>query len=195
MPNYNKSQRFYIPFIPSAQVNYFILFQLYEIAKYNPINKCHDTVIYKSVAELAKVLNISSSTLNRILTNAEYKEFITVDKSKRTIIINNDIRKSGKPFVILNITEIQILRSIGENLLCKYLICLKYYCGSSKTKTVDMTAKQFLEKMGYSTNTNYPDRLAHYNTILKGYKLLNIKSYIDGAGHKRNIYTYLYSFG
>ena len=99
------------------------------------------------------------------------------------------MKESKKPFVCLSREEVFFLYGIYDNLLFKYFMYLKYYCGYSKSKTTDSTAKQILLAIGYSANTSYVDKLSEYNTHLKAEGLLHIKSYTDERGHKRNIYS------
>lgn len=47
-------KRYYLPFEPSADVNYFILFELIEKAKYNAETKAFDTIPYVSIKKLAE---------------------------------------------------------------------------------------------------------------------------------------------
>lgn len=182
-------QKYYIPFAPRAKVDYRIIISLYSIAEFNTETKCYDTVEYKSVSALAKSLDKSPSALNSILNNDEYKPFFSVDKAAKRITIKNNITKDNIPFVCLNHTEIDTLYGLYDNLLFKYFIYLKYYCGYTKSKETDTTAKQILAALGYSTQSSYIDKLAEYNTLLKAEHLISIKTYTDEKGHKRNIYS------
>ncbi len=40
---------YFIPFIPEADINYFHLLALYDIADYNTETKCYDTIQYTSI--------------------------------------------------------------------------------------------------------------------------------------------------
>ena len=180
--------KYYIPFEPKAKVNYLLLFRLYDIAKYNNETKCRDTIKYTSVSALAEQLETSRSTLNRIFNNADYMPFITVNKAAKRITINNDI-KGGKPFVCLNYSEVSALVAVYDNLLCRYFIYIKYYCGYAKSKDNDFTIKQFLAACGYSQNSSYEQKISEYNRILKEYEMIRIQPFIDEKGHKRNKYS------
>lgn len=68
---------YYLNFKPKANVNYLYLFYLYDLAEYNTITSAYDTIPYTSIPKLADLLPYSVSTLNRILTNDEYRYFVT----------------------------------------------------------------------------------------------------------------------
>mgnify|MGYP003293264689 CR=1 FL=1 len=88
--------------------------------------------------QLAEMLNISDKTLKKILTDDNYKHFFTVDKTNKTIYINNDFVNNNFniPFVVLYDNEINILLKQNDNLLFKYFIYIKYFCGYSKQKNM-----------------------------------------------------------
>ena len=188
---------YFIPFDMSKNINYNYLISLYDVAEYNTLTKRYDTINYTSIKGLAETLNISTKTLNNILSNAEYDKYISVNKQKRIITINNgfnnDTEKKKNPFVILTSAEIQILKKYADNLFYKYFIYMKYFCGYSKNKQQDFTALQFLEYCGYSTNSNnYISKLSQYNSLLLENKIISIKKYRDELGHIRNIYSINY---
>lgn len=184
---------YYLHFKPKADVNYMHLFSLYDLADYNPATKAYDTINYTSIPKLAALLPYSNSTLNRILANDEYKDFLTIDKDKRVITLNSSVIKGSNNncFVRLTNKEIAYLRQEEDNLLCKYYIYLKYYCSLAEkagTKQ-DFTAKQFLSAIGYSTNSQSQlDKISSYNKKLKEKGLIIITTYRDELGHTRNIY-------
>ena len=68
----------------------------------------------------------------------------------KRIIIHNNIVNRKTPFICLNRDETNFLITMNDNLLCKYYIYLKYYCGYTKSKRIDSTAKQILFALGYS---------------------------------------------
>lgn len=162
---------------------------LYSIAEYNKETKCFDTIQYKSVSALAELLIKSPSALNSAFKKEDYKPFFTVDKTAKRITIHNNVAKEKKPFVCLSVEETDFLIGMWDNLLCKYYIYLKYYCGYTKSKTTDGTIKQFLKMCGYSQDSSYIDTVSNYNTLLKAEGLIKIKSYRDESGNKRNIYS------
>ena len=185
---------YYLNFKPEADVNYLHLFSLYDLANYNPASKAYDTITYTSIAKLAEMLPLSSSTLNRILSNDEYKPFISTDKANKTITINcSMIRGSNNNcFVRLTDKEVSYLRRENDNLLCKYYIYLKYYCSLADKAGIkqDFTAKQFLSAIGYSTNSQSQiDKISSCNKRLKEQGFISITSYKDELGHTRNIYS------
>lgn len=186
----NRLQRFYIPFIPEADIKYIYLFQLYQNAEYNKETKRYDTIRYNNQQRLAEMLNTSSSTVKRLLNDERYKDFFTVDKSNKIIYLLNDIK--GKPFVCLDRYEIYFLCNRADNLLCKYLLYIKYYCGYSKNGETDFTAEQFLRSICYSLNSSIPSKLSEYNSLLVEYGYISIKRKRDNQGYKRNIYSYIH---
>lgn len=78
-----------------------------------------------------------------------------------------------------------------DNLLSKYYLYLVYYCGIAKNKKTDSTAKQILEKIGYSSSGNNKTKLSSYNKILSSTGLIQIEKYKDSSGYWRNLYTIL----
>lgn len=67
---------------------------------------------------------------------------------------------------------------------------MKYYCGYSKDNTTDSTQNQILTALGYSISCgNNKQSLSEYNSLLLKNNLIDIKSYTDGNGHARNIYS------
>ena len=189
---------YFIPFIPSAKVNYITIITLMEYADYNIESNAYDTIHYISIPKLSKLVNISTSTLNRIVSNDQsndYRLFLSVDVKHKIIKLNTAFSNSKitnkKPFIILTKAEIQILKEYNDNLLCKYLMYIKYYCGYSKSGYTDFTANQFLIAIGYQTSSNSTkERLSFYNKILKERNLLIIETFIDELGHNRNRYLY-----
>ena len=86
---------YYLNFKPDADVNYLHLFSLYDLADYNPATKAYDTINYTSIPKLAALLPYSNSTLNRLLINDEYKDFLSIDKDNRTITLNSSVIKES----------------------------------------------------------------------------------------------------
>lgn len=162
-----------------------------EQAEYTPERKAYDTIRYNSIAKLAGKLSYSKSTLDRMIQADSYKPFLSADKNNKIITLNNQFtRGCNRPFVCLTDTEIAFLRKHKDNLLCKYLIYMKYNCGRSPEKQ-DFTAKQFLTACGYSTKSNAQlDTISRYNALLENAGLISIVRCRDEAGNKRNIYQY-----
>jgi len=184
---------YYIKFNPQADINYLHLFAIYDLSTYSPETKAYDTINYTSIAKLAETLPFSASTLNRIITNDAYKDYLSIDKKKKVIKLNNSvIEGSGiKSFVRLTENEVLFLRKMNDNLLCKYYVYMKYYCTLAKMcgKEQDFTAKQFLSAIGYSLNSQSQiDKISIYNKVLQETGLIEIKHYRDELGHTRNIY-------
>ncbi len=81
-----------------------------------------------------------------------------------------------------------------DNLLCKYVMYLVFYCGIAEKagKPQDFTAKQFLAACGYSTTSNgYLDKVSGFNNFLVREKIIGITHSRDSLGHCRNIYRLL----
>ena len=185
---------YYLHFKPNADVNYLHLFSLYDLADYNPATKAYDTINYTSIPKLAALLPYSAATLNRLLDNDEYKDFLSIDKDSRTITLNSSVIKESNNncFVRLTDKEVAYLRKEQDNLLCKYYIYLKYYCSLAKKAGIkqDFTAKQFLSAIGYSTKSQSQlDKISTYNNKLKEQGLIIITHYRDELGHLRNCYN------
>lgn len=186
-------KHYYIPFIPEAKIDYLYLFELMGQATYSPSTKAYDTISYQSVAKLAEKLSFSKSTLDRILTAEKYLPFLTVDKAQKQIKLHNSFMRGTekRPFVCLTDVEVSFLRENDDNLLCKYLIYMKYYCGKTQNKDQDFTAKQFLTACGYSTNSQSQlDTVSNYNSLLETAGFISITKYRDSLGNIRNKYTY-----
>lgn len=197
--------RYYFPFEPKAQVDYLLLLDLHDIAEYNTDTKQFDTIQFQSISKLAERLHRNNSTLSRHLEKSFYKPFFTYDKKAKKILLHTDFSnsKKKKSFVVLTNNEVQIIRNceaqdkekgktdtkVNANLLCKYLICLKYYCGYYHGKT-DTTEAQFLEACGYcGKSSSYKALIAKYNEILTRNRIITIKKYRDELGHLRNCYS------
>lgn len=143
---------------------------------------------------------ISSDTLKRNLLKDDYKYFLCIEKFNKeyTIILFNDFSNLGRlasedkrlPFVRLPSIIIDLLLETKDNLLAKYIIYIKYYCGISNTNSTDFTAKQFLRAVGYKdTANNYISKISEYNRLLQERGIINIKKWRDDNGHERNTYT------
>lgn len=190
-------KHYYLPFEPSADVNYFILFELIEKAEYNVETKAFDTIPYVSIKKLADQLTFSQTTLNRIISNDKnnaYKSFVSADTKKKVITLKNSFSNSNterQPFIVLTDKEVQLLKQHNDNLFCRYLMYIKYYCGYSKSKKTDFTANQFLTACGYSIKSNSnKENLSLYNERMVKNDLMRIERYTDDLGHLRNRYAY-----
>lgn len=113
---------YYLNFKPEANINYLYLFSLYDLADYNTASKAYDTIKYTSISKLAELLPFSTATLNRILSNDEYKHFLSIDKVNKEIILNCSVIKGSNNncFVRLSDKEVSFLYKCNDNLLCKY---------------------------------------------------------------------------
>ena len=183
---------YYLRFRPTANIDYLYLLAFYDLAEYNEESKVFDTIHYPSVRVLAESLNISTATVNRILSNPEYNEFMRIDKKEKTITLCNAfVRGQSEQFVRLTADEVSLIREVNTNLFAKYLIYLKYYCGYTKDKKTNFTAQQFLIACGYSAKSNATlDTISRYNGLLADRGIIKIEKYRDELGHTRNRYTY-----
>lgn len=185
--------KYYFKFVPKAKVNYFFLFSLWEKAEFDMSRRFFDTIHYQSITGLAADLKLSVSTLRRYLNNESYNDFFTLDKKNKTIMLKNNV-KEIKPFVQLTKQQVSVLKQQQDNLLCKYVIYLVFYCGIAEKagKPQDSTAKQFLLACGYSTTSNnYLEKISGFNSLLVREKIISITCKRDSLGHCRNIYSLL----
>lgn len=190
-------RNFYLPFIPKAKVNYLYLFRLYRLVQWDEgKERIKNTINYSSTKELAGLLDISKSTVDRLLVNAEYRPFLSVDKTKKQIILHNNFKGNEgqkQPFVCLSLKEVVGLEEYNDNLLIKYYLYIKYYVGHSKNKDNDFTINQFLTTIGLQQNTSYVSTVSSYNTLLKEKGFIKITNFRDANGYPRNKYQLCYS--
>lgn len=194
-------KKFYIPYYPTADVNYIYLFNLYLIAERPEERGIKQDIGFKSINELLSMINkdrtvLSDRTLRRMLNNEEYKCFFTLQEfgAMNWIILNNDFSRTAnkqEPFVVLCPKTYNLLLEKKDNLLAKYTIYLKYMCGANKGIT-DITANQFLTTFGYSTTSNnIKDKISKYNSLLEQEKIILIKRSMLEEGKRRNTYTFI----
>lgn len=185
-------RKYYLRFLPTAKIDYIFLFSLYDLADYDTDTKTYSIITYKSLAELARLCSVSDKTLRRHLADTEYSPFLRWDKQNKRVILLNDFSKTGykTPFLTVSHEEVRLLIAENDNLLCKYLIYLKYYCGYSATKSIDTTCNQFLSAIGYSSNSSYPSKISGYNTLLQQKGILKIERKHDERGFIRNVYRF-----
>lgn len=180
-----------------ADINYIYLLMLYELCQYNATTNQFDTISYSSIKSIVNQCNsifgdysISSSTIVRMLSDSKYSNYLLHNKKDKTIVINNNVNNFNK-FVVLNTNEFNLIMQYKDNLFIKYLLYHKYYCGYSRAKKHDSTAKQILAAIGYSTSSNsYLSKFSEYNKILSDNKMLSINKYRDQQGNERNVYSY-----
>lgn len=199
-------RNYFIKYNPRDRVNYIYLFMLYGIAEYNKKTMTYNIITYNTKKELAAKINntynkdngeaLSYSTLVRVLNNAVYNDYFTVQDN--SIILNNSFSKYSKnseiPFVILTNKEADFLIQNKDNLLARYYIYLKYYCGlAAKAGTIqNFTAKQFLSSIGMSVdNHNNLSKISSYNNLLSSSGFIEINKYRDKNGNERNSYKLL----
>lgn len=190
----------YIYYNETATIDYIFLLALYKIAKSNNTSKLKDTIQYNSLRELQEQFaqanyKISTAKIDRILKHKiqDYKEYFIYNKEQKTIKLLNDFRniytKSKRAFITLSAEQVEFLINSKNNLLCKYYLYIKYYCGKSKTKRTDFTIKQFLSAVGYSTDSNNNiSKISELNGILQKSNMIEIQKYKDTNGHERNLY-------
>ena len=190
-------KHYYIKFLPEANVNYFYLFDLMDLAYYQ---RGKDAIInYDTKKALAESCSFSVSTFNRMsnIYKEDYLPFLDIDTdSKRITIHSNFSNSKNVPFVCLTDKEVSFLRKYKEqkkrnyNLLCKYLMYCKYY---ATLKESDYTIKQFLHACGLDKDNNatsYESVVAGFNTLLADSGFITIRRVRDSLGHIRNFYRY-----
>lgn len=181
---------YYLPYEIAADVNYIFLLQLWGLAAYRPETQSYDCVCYSSIGQLAEVLKISYSTLNRYLKSQEYNRYFAVDKANKRIILNCHFIKPGKsyPFIRLTSREYEYFLGKADSFLIKYYLYIKYFCGK-QCGSNDFTAKQFLSAIGYCENSkSYQGKLSHFNRLLVDDGFITISKYRDSLGNERNTY-------
>ena len=188
-------KQYYIPYDETKDINYIYVLAFYKAATYNKLTKRYDTISYRSLSNLSEQIKsvsnkkISVSTLGRILKDSKYSMILSVPEDRKAIIIKNDIKSLNK-FVVLSEKEADLLLDKDDILLAKYLLYLKYFCGYSKSKKINTTAKQFLLACGYSTNSNdYISRISEFNRLLVDQGIIKIEKYRDDNGNERNSYS------
>lgn len=197
-------KQYFIPFDPGwKKPKYNYLLYLYLIAEYDTETKLYNTIHYKSLDELAARINekaggesrVSKATLSRFLNDPGKTTFFEIDKDKKVIILKNDFKRKNKeeesrPFVVLTEREFDFLIVQNQDLLTTYFLYLRYYCGHSKSKEIDTTAKQFLAAWGYSIKSgNYLSKISEYNTLLSSNTFLKIRKERVGK-EERNHYSF-----
>lgn len=194
---------YYVPYKADVKsINLLYILYLYGIAEYNKDTKTRNTIKYNSIKEIKERINnkfnisLSQSTaerfINAISKSKEYAEYFEIDINNKYIIIKNNFKsKKNCSFVVLDERQYNFLTNSKNDFLCKYYLCLLYNCGKSKTNTIDSTAEQLLTEMGYSTKSGTNKaKLSEYNALLKENALIQINSYTDKRGYKRNKYSF-----
>lgn len=195
-------KQYYVPYFPGVKkFDYLPVLCFWLIAGYNKQTKLYDTITFDNLDGLAGKIQeitgkkiLSKSTLSRLLNNEAYKDFFTYDRQKKEIILKNNFRsqpgsKENQPFVVLSALELSFLIESQDSLLIQYFFYLRYYCGISKSKTTDTTAKQFLSACGYcETSNSYLSKIAGYNSTLSLAGFISIKKSRDPNGRERNEY-------
>jgi transcriptional antiterminator len=105
-------KQYYLRFLPTANIDYLFLLNLYDLADYNTDTKTYNLITYKSLAGLAECLGVSDRTVRRHLENAEYEPFLQWDKKNKRILLYNDFSKTGYrvPFITVSPVEVRLLK-------------------------------------------------------------------------------------
>ena len=202
-------RNYYLQYIEDTNINYFYLFLLHKIAVVDKSTRLYNTVKYSSLEELTNILNmaynninkdnkkqvISKTTLSRVLNSDKNGNYFNYDNVNKVITLKNNFTKrqtGGKAkFIILTDREIDFLLIHKSELLTRYYLYIKYYCGFSGKNETDFTANQFLEASKYSTKAgNYKTLLSSYNSLLVNEKLITISKFRFN-GQERNKYSIL----
>lgn len=199
--NYNK---YYLPYVPRAKINYIYLFYLYGIAERN-YSDIKEKIDYKTIVELLGKINekgevMKYSTLQRLLADKkkQYKNFFSIielpDGMNRIYLNNRFKSANGKkvpPFVVLNPKTYNFLIQQNNNLLARYTVYMKYMCGLCGGCS-DFTANQFLSAIGYCAKSNtLKGMISGFNQLLEEHKIISIQRNRLEDGKRRNIYTFL----
>lgn len=73
-------KKYYLPFVPTAKIDWLLLLAFYRIAEYTPEKKAYDTIRYTSVKALAQELQKSEYAVRKVLTDSSYFPFVEIDK-------------------------------------------------------------------------------------------------------------------
>lgn len=193
-------KQYYIPYDEKSSANYLFIFALYTISRVAKRGR-ERCVKYKSVKEIEEKITeafnekiIASSTIDRLLNDKSYSMYFVVDKTKKTITLNNVISKGrSRKFVVVYDYAAERLVKLKDNFLISYYLMIKYYCGYNKEKQIDTTAKQFLELIGKCASSgSLQSKLSAYNSILTDLNLISISKYRDEQSHIRNIYKVIF---
>lgn len=198
--NYNK---YYLPYVPQADINYIYLFYLYGIAERTTTSFIKEKIDYKTITGLLKEINkdqelMKYSTLQRMLADRKkYKDFFYIvklpDGMNRIYLKNYFVSSKGKkvPFVVLNPKTYNLLIQQKNNLLARYTVYMKYMCGLCGGCS-DFTANQFLSAIGYCAKSNtLKGMISGFNQLLEEHKIISIQRNRLEDGKRRNIYTFL----
>ncbi len=192
-------KKYYIPYLPKANVNYIYLLSLYRLAERYEERGIKQDIDFMTFEELADKIGdniVSANTLRRIVKSEEYKGFLTFAEfgERKCIMLNNDFRGgtgNKQRFVVLCPNTYQLLLDKKDNLLAKYTIYTKYMCGMSGNNA-DFTANQFLDAFGYSTKShNTKDKISKYNSLLERERIITIYRNQLEDGKRRNNYIFL----
>ena len=182
-----KIRKYYLLYKDKTDINYIYLLKIYKSAKCIDEDYIKNTIQFKSKKELAEKVNIKYNALLNILKSDSYKDYFILNDNQ--LIINNNFKKDNgnrkNKFVILTENEVDFLIEHNNNLLAKYFIYHKYYCGFSKYKSHNSTAKQILDTMGYSNKSNnYISQLSEFNKLLSAENMIQIQNYIENGKHR-----------
>lgn len=198
-------RNYFILYQDDAPINYKHLLKLYAVAEYNKKNRLYDTISFNTLKELTNRINnkcgegsISKTTLTNFINDRgsrkhEYKYFI-YNKEQKTITLNigfqNNRTDRKSSFVVLSQQEYDYLNQQTEELMIRYYLYIKYYCGKSRSGSSDFTTIQFLQasNKGEASGANYT-KISAYNKSLSDANLIRIEHFRDNNGHLRNKYT------
>lgn len=200
---------YFLQYEEDTSINYLYLFLLHKVAVLDKATRLYNTVRYNNLEELTIRLNneyntvnkenkkpvVSKSTLSRVLNSDKCGNYFTYNKTDKVITLQNNFsnkRTNGKAkFITLTDREIDFLLTKNNELLIRYYLFIKYYCGFSGKNETDFTANQFLEASNYSTKAgNYKTLLSSFNSLLVAEKLITISKFRFN-GQERNKYRIL----
>lgn len=200
-------RKYYISYTEDTNIKYLYLLLFYKMAEADKVNNIfvYCKIYFDSYNELTKRLNteyklccpnstkqqiVSKSTLYRFLNDAGNTRYFDFNAEKNIILLKNNFSKSNRvKFVVLTETEVNFLLLHNDELLTRYYLYIKYYCGYSRDKKTDFTAKQFLEASNYSANSGAnKTKICSYNSLLSSNGLIKIEKYRTNS-KERNIYS------
>lgn len=200
---------YFLQYEEDTNINYLYLFLLHKVAVLDKATRLFNTVRYNNLDELTISLNneynkinssnkkpvVSKPTLSRVLNSDKCGNYFAYDRINKVITLQNNFsnrRTNGKAkFITLTDREIDFLLTQNNELLTRYYLFIKYYCGYSGKNETDFTANQFLEASNYSTKAgNYKTLLSSFNSLLVAEKLIAISKFRFN-GQERNKYRIL----
>ena len=200
---------YFLQYEEDTSINYLYLLLLHKVAVLDKATRLFNAVRYNNLEELTITLNeeynkintsnnkqvVSKPTLSRVLNSDKCGNYFTYNKTDKIITLQNNFSNrhtNGKAkFITLTDREINFLLIQNNELLTRYYLFIKYYCGFSGKNETDFTANQFLEASNYSTKAgNYKTLISSFNSLLVAEGFISISKFRFN-GQERNKYRIL----